>query len=106
MIKDNFYRLERRDENVERRVVNEPPNVENLALVPLTLSDLASDQYPLNSSQIIVSDNSSDGTIARSDSNVVTLINIDNNGNNNRSGVRGLGMEFQTEMRTVLQVGL
>ncbi|XP_046602024.1 arp2/3 complex-activating protein rickA-like isoform X1 [Neodiprion lecontei] len=103
-------RLERRDENLERRCVV-AGNVEDLSLVPLTIGELprctlASNLYPAtllgaasSSNHDILSSISGPSTAARNEVHEVTLLN--NNVDNNGAG--GLSFEFHNEMRTVLQ---
>ncbi|XP_046628591.1 arp2/3 complex-activating protein rickA-like isoform X3 [Neodiprion virginianus] len=103
-------RLERRDENLERRCVV-AGNVEDLSLVPLTIGELprctlASNLYPAtllgaasSSNHDILSPISGPSTAARNEVHEVTLLN--NNVDNNGAG--GLSFEFHNEMRTVLQ---
>ncbi|XP_046752305.1 arp2/3 complex-activating protein rickA-like [Diprion similis] len=94
-------RLERRDENLERRCVV-AGNVEDLSLVPLTIGELprctlAPNLYPTNHD--ILPPISGPSTTARNGVHEVTLLN--NNVDNNGAG--GLSFEFHNEMRTVLQ---
>ncbi|XP_046434892.1 uncharacterized protein LOC124186865 isoform X3 [Neodiprion fabricii] len=103
-------RLERRDENLERRCVV-AGNVEDLSLVPLTIGELprctlVSNLYPAtllraasSSDHDILSPISGPSTAARNEVHEVTLLN--NNVDNNGAG--GLSFEFHNEMRTVLQ---
>lgn len=90
-------RLERREENLERRCVV-AANAEDLSLVPLTFGELPGSFF---STIISASRSSSQDVIADPE---LPLSNNDNGGNE-AVETPGLGIEFQSEMRTVLQVG-